>query len=307
VNQTAAQGRATAATVWHPWHLHVASEARSVLDRVVNDVIGPTIESTGGRPWFFIRYWQAGPHVRLRIGDLDEQSLEFVEASLAGRLQVAGKLAGDEQPVTEAGYQAGARRFAASEHGTDRVVQELLAPGVHRARYEPEYDRYGGPGLMPRTEQLFQLSSELVVALLPRLSRPGTRAAAALRATVSAAAALGGAAEQADFYAHGLAAWRDWAISYGFPAERVDLLCRQAGIAGTDARVDPADHGQFARWHAAVVSLAEHIRWTGAGHPGRIVSSHVHMFHNRLGLGLLEELRSYAWLAGAFPIGAVRP
>jgi thiopeptide-type bacteriocin biosynthesis protein len=295
-------------TVWSPWHLHLASDAGSLHDRVVNDVVGPTVGAVGDRPWFFIRYWQAGPHVRVRIGDLDEQSFEFVEESLRKRLEVAGKLAADEHPVTRAGYRGGAERFAAGERGTDRVVHELLPPGVYRARYEPEYDRYGGAGLMPRTERLFQLSSELAVGMLPHLSSPGRRAALALRATMSAAAALGDATEPAAFYAHGLAAWRARARDLGLPGEQVDLLGRQAGAAGAaGSGVDPTDHGVFGPWHAAVAALVAEIRRTGGDHPGRIVSSHVHMFHNRLGLGVLEELRTYAWLAGSFPIGAVRP
>lgn len=305
---TTTPARAAGGTAWSPWHLHLSSDARSLHDRVVDDVVRPTVEAVGDRPWFFIRYWQAGPHLRLRIGDLDERSFEFVEESLRKRLEIAGKLVGDERAVTQDGYRAGAERFAAGERGTDRVVQELLAPGVYRTRYEPEYERYGGPDLMPRTERLFQLSSELVVGLLPRLSGAGTRGAVALRATVSAAAALGDADEQAAFYAHGLAAWRAWAVGSGLPGERIDLLCRQAGAAGAaGSGVDPADHGPFGAWHSALAALAEEIRRGGGEHPGRIVSSHVHMFHNRLGLGLLEELRTYAWLAGSFPTGVVRP
>jgi thiopeptide-type bacteriocin biosynthesis protein len=284
-------------TAWQPWHLHLLSDARSLQDRVVTDVIAPVVGDLGGRPWFFIRYWQAGPHLRLRIGDLDEQSSASAEQSLRDRLAVAGRLTADEEPVTQAGYRAGAERFAAGERG---VVDDLLPPGVHRARYEPEYDRYGGPGLMARTERLFQLSSELVIALLPQLSGPGTRAAAALRATLSAAAALGDATEQAVFYARGLARWRGLAAGYGLPGERIELLCRQAGAAGAGADVDPGDHGSFGPWHSAIVRLARELRRDGRDHPGRIVSSHVHMFHNRLGLGPLEELRTYAWLDGAY-------
>lgn len=285
--------------MWHPWHLHLASDARSLQDRVVTDVIAPVVGDLGGRPWFFIRYWQAGPHLRLRIGDLDEQSSASAEQSLRERLAVAGRLAADEEPVTQAGYRAGAERFAAGERGTDRVVKDLLPPGVHRARYEPEYDRYGGPRLMARAERLFQLSSELVIALLPHLSGAGTRAAAALRATLSAAAALGDATEQAAFYARGLAMWRGMAAGYGLPDERIELLCGQAGAAGAGSDVDPGNHGPFGPWHLAIMSLARELRRDGRDHPGRIVSSHVHMFHNRLGLGLLEELRTYAWLDGA--------
>jgi thiopeptide-type bacteriocin biosynthesis protein len=256
------------------------------------------IGDLGRQPWFFMRYWQAGPHLRLRIGDLDEQSAATAEQSLRDRLAIAGRLAADEVPVTEAGYQAGAERFATGERGTDRTVKGLLPPGVHRARYEPEYDRYGGRGLMARTEQLFQLSSELAITLLPQLSAAGTRAAAALRATLSAAAALGDTTEQAVFYARGLALWRGMTAGYGLPGERIELLCRQAGAAGAGSAVDPGEHGAFGPWHAAIARLAGELRRDGHDHPGRIVSSHVHMFHNRLGLGPLEELRTYAWLDG---------
>lgn len=295
-------------TVWSPWHLHVASDARSAQDRVVNDVVRPTVEAVPNRPWFFIRYWQAGPHVRLRIGDLDARSFEVVEESLRRRLADAGMPVGDEPPVTAAAYRAGAERLAAGERGTDRVVRDLLPAGVYRAAYEPEYDRYGGAALMPRAERLFQVSSELVLGMLPRAATTGKRAAVALRATVSAAAALGDEGERAAFYAHGLAAWRGWAVSSGFPRERVDLLCHQASTAGAaGAAVDPGDHGAFFPWFAALGALAGEIRRAGADHPGRVVSSHVHMFHNRLGLNLLEELRTYAWLTGSFSADPVRP
>lgn len=298
---------ASDSTVWSSWHLHLGSDARSLHDRVVNEVVVPTVRDLGGRPWFFIRYWQAGPHVRLRIGGLDEQSSAFVEESLRKRLDIAGELAADEPPVSPAGYRAGAERLAADERGTDRVVRELLTPGVYRAAYEPEYDRYGGTALMPRTERLFQVSSEIVVGLLPQLSSSGKRAAVAMRATVSAAAAVGDTAEQAAFYSLGLAAWRAWAINSGFPSKQIDLLCRQVGMAGeAGSRVDPDDHGMFGPWHAALAALADELRRADGPHPGRVVSSHVHMFHNRLGLGLLEELRTYSWLAGSFPISAVR-
>ena len=92
-------------------------------------------------------------------------------------------------------------------------------------------------------------------------------------------------------------------VDSGAPATQVDVLCGQAAAASaTGSAVDPAAHGPFDRWHAAIVALSDAIRHAGAEHPGRIVSSHVHMLHNRLGLSLLDELRTYAWLAGAFPI-----
>jgi thiopeptide-type bacteriocin biosynthesis protein len=292
--------------VWNSWHLHLGSMARSLHDRVLTEVVGPVVESVDERPWFFIRYWQRGPHVRLRIGDLAHGSRQRLETLLRERLALAGALATGEEPLAEADYRTDAGRHAAGERGTDRIVGSLRAPGVYRDIYEPEFDRYGGPALMARTEWLFQCSSELVLALLPHLRTTRQRALLAIRATMSAAVALGGGAEQAYFYQRGMAAWRAWAIGFGYSAEQIDRLCAAIGADTGAGRLDPGEHGAFEQWHAELARLAEVIRATTSVHPGRIVASHVHMLHNRLGINPLDELRTFAWLAGRFPLGDLR-
>jgi hypothetical protein len=292
-------GDTTSRTQWSAWHLHLASNAQSLLDRVVNDVVAPTVRSLDDAPWFFIRYWQGGPHVRLRVGDLSPAEFDRVEGLLQERLESTGQPAAGESPFGEDAYRTEARLLARSEYGDDADVAALHAPGVHRAVYEPETARYGGPQLMPRTERLFQLSSELVLALLPHVSTPQARSVLALRATVSAAAALGDEAEQAAFYANSLLAWRSWAAGFGCTQEQLDQLCR---ITRTAAKpLDPAQHGPFDAWHAALSELVGEIRTTTTTVPGQILVSHVHMLHNRLGRTLFDELRTYAWLADAFP------
>ncbi|MFF0272824.1 thiopeptide-type bacteriocin biosynthesis protein [Streptomyces sp. NPDC004330] len=288
------------ATAWTAWHLHLGTTARSAHDRVVTDVIGPTIrELAPGTPWFFIRYWQSGPHLRLRVGDLDEAARTRVAAALAARLAVAGAPAPGEEPLDPAAYRSGAERLAAAgETGENTSVKALLPPGVHPAVYEPEFDRYGGRALMPAAESLFTLSSTLVLAALPRVGDERQRALLALRGTVAVAAALGDPAERAYYYAHGLGAWRAWAAEAGHPAELLDTLTRVEGAVA----LDPDAHGPFAGWHARIAAHADAIRAQSPTHPGMVLFSHAHMLHNRLGLSLLEELRTYAVLARAFPL-----
>ncbi|MBZ6205522.1 thiopeptide-type bacteriocin biosynthesis protein [Streptomyces olivaceus] len=291
-------------TTWSAWHLHVASNAPSLLDRVVNRVVAPVTRTLDGAPWFFIRYWEGGPHLRLRVGDLGHAEHARVEALLRDLLAAEGRPAGDEQPFGEEAYRAAAGQLARAEYGGDHPVAELRPPGVHRALYEPETARYGGAALMPRTERLFQRSSELVLALLPHVSTPQTRSALALRATVSAAAALGDDAEQALYYTHSLAAWRAWAAGLGSTPGELDRLCHIP--EGSARPVDPDRHGPFEPWHAALTELVREVRATTDSVPGQIVVSHVHMFHNRLGRTLFDELRTYAWLERAFPARGVR-
>lgn len=299
--QQTAPGRSATdtGTTWSAWHLHLASNAPSLLDRVVNQVIAPVVQTLDGAPWFFIRYWEGGPHLRLRVGDLSPAEHARMEALLRELLATVGWLADDEATLSEEAYRTEAGLLARGEYGSDHPVQELRTPGVYRAVYEPETARYGGPALMPQTERLFQRSSELVLALLPHVSTPQTRSALALRATVSAAAALGDGAEQALFYAHSLTAWRAWAAALGSTPKDLDRLCYIP--EGSAKPVDPDRHGPFESWHTALTDLVREIRATTESVPGQIVVSHVHMFHNRLGRTLFDELRTYAWLERAFP------
>ncbi|MFJ3104739.1 thiopeptide-type bacteriocin biosynthesis protein [Streptomyces sp. NPDC086835] len=297
---------------WNSWHLHLATTARSAHDRVLTRVVGPTVrELAADRPWFFIRYWQAGPHLRLRIADLDHTTRGQVEDALRERLAAAGRLTAGEEPLAPEAYRRSAGQLAsAGEQGEDRNVREMLAPGVHRAEYEPEFDRYGGAALMPATETLFHLSSEMVLGLVPKVVTERHRALLALRGTMAAAAALGDETERTYFYAHGLGAWRAWAGDAGYPGGLLDSVTTVTRPTGA-APVDPLDHGPFARWHDGLAALTADLREKSATHPGMVLFSHAHMLHNRLGLSLLEELRTYAWLAHVFPVadtdGAMPP
>ncbi|MEV6783399.1 thiopeptide-type bacteriocin biosynthesis protein [Streptomyces sp. NPDC051098] len=290
-------------TDWNAWHLHLGTTARSAHDRVLTEVVGPVVRELGpDRPWFFMRYWQSGPHIRLRVGDLDPRTYDRVERSLTERLAVAGRLTGGEEPLDADAYRLGAGRLAAAgETGDNRFVRELREPGVHRAVYEPETERYGGASLMPATERLFRLASELVLGCVPRISTDGHRAMLALRGTMAAAGALGGPEERSYYYAHGLGAWRAWATEAGHPDDLLDRIIT-VNRDGSAKDAAPADHGPFAGWHSALVSLKDLIEEKSPTHPGMILFSHAHMLHNRLGLSLLDELRTYAWLAHVFPL-----
>ncbi|MFB7560617.1 thiopeptide-type bacteriocin biosynthesis protein [Streptomyces brevispora] len=299
----AAASREPGPTVqWRSWHLHIGSMARSAHDRVVTEVIGPAADLFPDHPWFFIRYWQNGPHLRLRLGGLTTSETARTERLLQDRLGRAVRLQDGEEPVDRDTYLGHARRLSALEepHRSVRLAGPR-DPGVYQDTYVPETERYGGPALMPATERLFQLSSELVRAFLPRLPDSRSRSAMALRAAMSAGTALGGPADQALFYARGLDAWRQM-VGAGFrlSTEQLDRLCG-TGRAAPPA-VDPAQHGLFGPWHTLLYDLAGQVRTEGtAEHPGEVFFSHVHMLHNRLGLTMAEELQTYARLVHLFP------
>ncbi|MEV7594022.1 thiopeptide-type bacteriocin biosynthesis protein [Streptomyces sp. NPDC089922] len=291
---------------WTAWHLHLPSSARSAHDRVLHDTIAPALAEHPGRPWFFVRYWQAGPHLRLRIADLAPHEARATEQRLRETLPAAAALRDGEEPLGDAAFAREAQRLARAGEAGSALPPGTppLPPGVHRAPYRPERERYGGEALMARSEALFTLSSDLVLAFLS--SRPrGRRARAlfALSAAAGAAAALGDDTEAEAFRAHGLASWRTWLTGYGHPAADVDRWTAAA-------RRDPADDGPtrallaaaaagsgpLAPWHGELTAAADAWRRTPGVQPGRLLFSHLHMLHNRLGLGIADELLTYARL-----------
>ncbi|MGW6284655.1 thiopeptide-type bacteriocin biosynthesis protein [Streptomyces sp. NPDC055107] len=301
-----AGGPGGAGTVWRTWHLHVPSGDRSVHDRVAVEALGPVLRTLPGRPWFFLRYWHGGPHVRLRVGDLTDEQADEAERLLAGRLVDAGRLREGETAMDPADYaRTAASMTTAGDRPSHQEVTGMLEPGVHRFAYHPEYERYGGRELMPESERLFELSSRLVLAFLRREPSTGARALLALRATVCAARALGDdPADEAAFYDHGLRAWRTWAAGYGYAERQLDELYRAA--RPTDelrAKATGGDTGgPLVPWQEALTGLSDRIRRETPLHPAQVTISHVHMLHNRLGLRTVEEYQTYARLARLFPV-----
>ncbi|MFH9265362.1 thiopeptide-type bacteriocin biosynthesis protein [Streptomyces sp. NPDC017546] len=302
----AGDGDTGSGTVWRTWHLHVSSGDRSVHDRVLVEAVVPLIHTLPDRPWFFLRYWHGGPHVRLRVGDLTDEQAASAERLLAERLADAGRLREGETAMSPADYARTASSMTtAGDQPSHQEVTGMLEPGVHRFAYHPEYERYGGRELLPESERLFELSSRLVLSFLRRGPSAGARALLALRATVCAGRALGDdPAEEAAFYDHGLRAWRTWAAGYGYTERQLDELYRaarptdelRAKVAGGDTA------GPLAPWQAALTGLSDRIRRETPLHPAQVTVSHVHMLHNRLGLRAVEEYQTYARLARLFPV-----
>lgn len=286
---------------WASWHLHVNSSARSVTDRVLIEVVRPLVESHPGWRWFFVRFWQGGPHLRLRIAGPDAVEQRLVTEDLMVRLPAAARLRPDEPPLDEAEYRASAHQHAAGERGGDRVVADLQSVGVRRQAYEPETERYGGASVLAESEELFCASSELALAMVASTDGTPMRMRMALAGTMSAVAALPDDRSQADYYARGLQAWRSWAGSYGLAEDQVNRICATPGGAAEPevvrSRRDRAAYeGTLSSWNRAVTRLLSAVAQRSTMPGPLILSSHVHMLHNRLGLGVVEELRTYAQL-----------
>jgi thiopeptide-type bacteriocin biosynthesis protein len=118
-------------------------------DRLILDVVDPIVricrESAWVKRFFFIRYGENGPHVRLRLWGGQEVLERHVKPLIL--------------------HQTGA---ASDVTGTSyKLNGEPLR--VSWISYEPEVNRYGGPAGMALAEIFFQYSSEISLLLLKKI------------------------------------------------------------------------------------------------------------------------------------------
>lgn len=128
----------------HTWlsaHLFYAGTPSVLL----NNLVTPLLQSTGWKA-FFVRYWEGGPHIRLRIS-VKEQGLQDAKALLA--LYSSHFFEQHPSCRDDAGYK-----------------QVKLFPNdtLQYIPYEPEIDRYGNAGSISWAERQFAASSAYVLA-----------------------------------------------------------------------------------------------------------------------------------------------
>lgn len=182
MNCTQTSSEQTGTAQWRPVHIHIPP---SLHTSFLCDVVGPLLEDEGLQDhFFFLRYWQGGPHVRLRMLCGPEagsaEAAERVVARLADAMPEFDAAAHEE-------YAVGLRlqdELARLEGETSREGQPLgaLAP----VTYEPEFRKYGGTEGVAIAETVFRKSSVAVLDLLAR--QPA--AAGAGRAPVGEAAKI---------------------------------------------------------------------------------------------------------------------
>ncbi|NUT46116.1 MAG: hypothetical protein HOV94_02180 [Saccharothrix sp.] len=154
---------------------------RGDQDLLVRQALAPLCEELTGAHriagWFFLRYWEGGPHVRLRLlatAPTDEIRAEVTRAC-------ARHLADHPSPPddwSQREYEATARRRAEGERliRWDRRLRPV--DSVEFIAYEPEHHAYGEGRALQAVERHFTDSSRIAVPLLS--VRHDRRAAAAL-------------------------------------------------------------------------------------------------------------------------------
>ncbi len=253
---------------WTGLHCRV-SWKRADVDTFIADTLAGVMAP---HEWYFLRYWETGPHLRIRI-----------------------KNAAD---TTE--LQATLRKLIAHQDFVIEPDEEGRLPhgDVREVEYVPETERYGGPAALPVAEEVFCRSTEVAVAVLRAARTDSARLTAAIQLTMATATALDLDLPQAASWLRSLGAgWRNVreyapAPTIGSHHAAPQLIAHRGRQLADRWHREPT--GATAQW---ATSIREARRRLGEQLP-HVWASQLHMLLNRIGISPNEE-RMICWTTAA--------
>lgn len=155
-------------------------------NRLIADLIPQVAEAIGSTQlFFFLRYWDGGPHVRLRLlvePDADIEQLESIVADIT-RIWFRNNPC---DAITATAYDHSARVLGRYEQ-VDYLPKMLPNCSVRTIPYRPERGRYGDGELLHRVEDHFAWSSQFAIEVLQKAPSRSSKMALAIRCGIETA------------------------------------------------------------------------------------------------------------------------
>ncbi|WP_167454769.1 lantibiotic dehydratase C-terminal domain-containing protein [Micromonospora arborensis] len=291
------------APVWLSGHVFYHDDA----DRLLTELLLPMLTELRQRGLthrqFYLRHWERGPHVRVRIQTLPahrDQVREEVERRVAEYLaKHPGATDTDPSRLTTALH-----RLNVLENGTGTTVLDAEPPNTLRwIDYRPELAKYGGPQGVAVAEDVFDTSSLLAGEVVQRVGEGRVRLGVALQFLLLAARALGlTEAQRTVFFRHYHERWR----SYVPDVALIDAWAQQYDTQRDTYRrmLDDLEHGRplgrglGRRWEDLIADAVGRLRplvqrrevWPAEVDPSAppfvglaaLVSQYLHTTNNRM-------------------------
>lgn len=183
---------------WLSAYLYYNEPWENLLQEALIPFVEQSLKANEVEQYFFIRYWEKGPHIRLRFYG----NATYLQNELKPRLMAYFSAYFSEKPSV-------------------RENQELIdkLPDEHKwfennsiqfIDYEPETERYGGEEALLVAERQFQVSSDVVLAAISESSNWNYERAlgVAIQMHLAFGFALGmNAVEMAEFYSYIFKGW----------------------------------------------------------------------------------------------------
>ena len=260
----------------------------------LREVVGPAVRDAGmWDRFFFLRYWQGGPHIRLRIDTADEDAAERVRHTL-----VSAMPSFTAEQAEEYQQQVSHQAELATLEG-EQPVPARAAGTVEPAVYSPEYAKYGGTEGVRVAEELFRATSAAVLDLFSGRDGVALKAPAGAAMRIMAMSLKGSGLDlerSREFLGRYERQWRawvppgydeTWSGMYDKTGRMVTNLCRSVWSDGaTDV---------FHDIYAKAVTAAREVRDpTGSDDLAELsldgtpyfpcLANYIHTTNNRLGI-----------------------
>ncbi|MEV4813549.1 lantibiotic dehydratase C-terminal domain-containing protein [Micromonospora avicenniae] len=152
-------------------------------DHLLVDAVDPLVAElvSGGRAagWFYLRYWDGGPHVRLRVLPAAGVDSDEIREAIDKRLDGYFRDHPSTPVMTEATYAESAAMLATWEQVEPGFTSLQPNDSVAYVPYRREHQRYGYGAAIEAVERHFVQSSTLAMSLLRQGASAQARSTAA--------------------------------------------------------------------------------------------------------------------------------
>lgn len=317
---------------WIALHIHYTSNPNPLLAGCVGPLVQELADQGLVDQHFFIRYWLEGPHVRLRLRPapgVDPEALARRVEDRCAEFFAVRPAVYEVDPEQVADMY---RSMYLSEYTQEQWDEAYGVGGdmpvrpnnsVHRAPYEPELTRYGGPVGMAISEWHFEQSSRTTTDLVSRVNmhlRTVTFGLATQMMVVLGSVLVPDRGRLLEFLQGYEEYWArlyvssdvDWSARYDDAMDRIDprVPARLRVVQEQTAAAAPLPVQFLDRWRDHCVELRD--RLTEATRAGRItfgtdadgtplvvtdpdatlrvfLGSYLHMHNNRMGVTPNDE------------------
>lgn len=277
-------------TEQHTWisaHLFYYGDADLLLTRMVGPLTAELAADRLADRSFFLRYWDGGPHLRLRLAPLPGCGDE-VRARLRARVAEFFRRHPSRVPRDGGDYAAQAAALAAAEGMTDYLPHPRPADSLEFIPYRREHDRYGYGTAMEAVEDHFVESSRLALALVTTGMSAGVRSTAAYSVLLVAWLAGGVAPPLAPrAWPPGDQSLARAEAAYHRQRERLHAIAR--AMHALVRRTGPERGGALAGWTSSVSRLRAALERAGGPSSRTVIDTCAHLMCNRLGVNVTEE------------------
>ncbi|GAA1079404.1 MULTISPECIES: lantibiotic dehydratase C-terminal domain-containing protein [Kitasatospora] len=166
---------ATAARTWVSAHLHYHGDQDALVVGAVRPAVERLRRAGQAEGFFFLRYWEGGPHVRLRVLTDPERAAE-VRAVIEETAAEFYRTSPSGSPMTPQEYADSAPGLAALERMAAYDTELHPDNSVAFVDYRPETGVFGTGRSLEAVERQLMAASALALELIARGRTPGQRA-----------------------------------------------------------------------------------------------------------------------------------